>query len=430
MGDCNICCEAINLKNPEISCLSCQHSTCTLCAEKYLLTITEDAHCMKCRTKWNRYFLVRNLTNSFISKKFKNHRENILLDREKSLLPQTQPDVDIELAKREREKILREISVEKDKLKKRLRELEDTERAIYRDGIHISTETGIERNTTTRKCPVENCRGFLKHDWVCGICTTKTCKNCNEPENENHECDPNNVETMKLLKKDSKPCPSCGTLITKIDGCDQMWCTKKDCHTPFSWKTGRKVNGPIHNPHYIQFNMENNTLPRDPRDELCGGLPNLYTLNNLITRQFNKSVVQSNKIHEMIYLIRNIQHHEINQLLEMNTKLSTTGLRVKFMLNEINEKEFKTKIQQNEKRKEKNNELLDILTMFVHTGTDIMRNIFGDLQDRKGYSEFDKQTRVFDNLIEYTNSQFVILGEVYKVKPSNIQNYTFVRHSI
>lgn len=430
MGDCNICCESINGKNPEISCFSCQYSTCTLCAERYLLNITEDAHCMNCRTKWTRHFMVQNLSKNFISKKFKNHRENILLDREKSLLPQTQPDVDIELAKREREKLLKDISAEKQKLKQRLGELEHTERVIWRQGRVVAQEDGIETNTTTKKCPVDNCRGFLKNDWVCGICTTKICKNCNEPENENHECDPNDVETMKLLKKDSKPCPSCGTLITKIDGCDQMWCTKKDCHTPFSWRTGRKVNGPIHNPHYIQFRMENNTLPRDPRDELCGGMPNFYTVFEIMRRHFNNFEVHRKKIQEMIYLVRNIQHHEINQIMIKNAQLSTTNLRVKFMLNEIDEKEFKTKIQQKEKRREKNNELLDILTMFVHTGTDILRNIYGDLRDKKGYSAFEKQAEVFDKLIEYTNSQFVILGEVYKVKPSNIHNYRFERNSI
>ena len=51
-----------------------------------------------------------------------------------------------------------------------------------------------------------------------------------------HTCNPDLVETAKLLAKDTKSCPTCQTKIFKIDGCDQMWCTQ--CHTAFSWKTG------------------------------------------------------------------------------------------------------------------------------------------------------------------------------------------------
>ena len=34
--------------------------------------------------------------------------------------------------------------------------------------------------------------------------------------------------------------------FTSVKNCDQMWCVQ--CHTAFSWKTGLKVNGVIHNP--------------------------------------------------------------------------------------------------------------------------------------------------------------------------------------
>jgi hypothetical protein len=430
MEDCNICCEPINGKNPSISCLSCEFETCSKCAERYLLETPEEAHCMSCRIKWPRYFMMQKLTNNFVTKKYKNHRENVLLDMEKSLLPQTQPDVDLELARRQRHKLLQDIAIEKMNLKNRLKELDATERSIYLEGTRINRETGVETSARIRKCPVNNCRGFLDNKWSCGICHTLICNHCNEPKDENHECDPNDVETMKLLKKDSKPCPSCGTLITKIDGCDQMWCTKNNCHTPFSWRTGRKVNGPIHNPHYIQFNMEHGQQARDPRDELCGGLPDLYTTNTMIRRQFGNGSQFRDHISNISYLIWHIQRGEINDIMRKNAELNTTNLRVIFMLGEIDEKEFKTKIQQREKRKEKNNELLDILTMFVNTGTDIMRNIYGDLRDRKGLGKFNEQLEIFDKLIEYTNSQFEILAATYKVKKSHIINYRFSRNSI
>jgi hypothetical protein len=67
-----------------------------------------------------------------------------------------------------------------------------------------------------------------------------------------------------MLKKNTKPCPKCGVRISKIDGCDQMWCV--ECKTAFSWNTGNIESGKIHNPHYYQFMRERGGMPRDPND--------------------------------------------------------------------------------------------------------------------------------------------------------------------
>ena len=75
---------------------------------------------------------------------------------------------------------------------------------------------------------------------------------------------------MKLLNKDSKSCPKCGTVIHKTSGCAQMWCP--DCHTAFDWRTGEIVTGRIHNPHYIEFKRKGGTS-REHGDIPCGGIP-------------------------------------------------------------------------------------------------------------------------------------------------------------
>ena len=45
----------------------------------------------------------------------------------------------------------------------------------------------------------------------------------------------------------AKPCPRCTALISKVSGCDQMFCTQ--CHTTYSWITGQVTKGPVHNPY-------------------------------------------------------------------------------------------------------------------------------------------------------------------------------------
>ena len=125
-----------------------------------------------------------------------------------------------------------------------------------------------------RGCPGEGCRGFLNESWVCGVCDISVCRQCHiglaedEMVEEHHAaapsersqmrlhiCDPDQVATAKMLARDTKPCPKCKALISKIDGCDQMWCTQ--CQTPFSWITGQVEEGRVHNPHYFEWQRRN-----------------------------------------------------------------------------------------------------------------------------------------------------------------------------
>ena len=45
---------------------------------------------MNCNVAWNRDFLCKNFPKTFLDKEYKNHRKQILLDREKARIPETQ----------------------------------------------------------------------------------------------------------------------------------------------------------------------------------------------------------------------------------------------------------------------------------------------------------------------------------------------------
>jgi hypothetical protein len=148
----------------------------------------------------------------------------------------------------------------------------------------------------SRGCPAEGCRGFLSTSFNCGVCDAKVCQHCHEiigakgdtltqiadtvevhsssGQVSTHRCNPDAVETAKMLAKETRPCPTCKTLISKIDGCDQMWCTQ--CQTPFSWRTGQKEEGRVHNPHYYEWlRRTKGSVPREVGDtpggpECCG----------------------------------------------------------------------------------------------------------------------------------------------------------------
>ena len=91
-------------------------------------------------------------------------------------------------------------------------------------------------------------------------------------------------------EKDTKKCPTCYSLIHKIDGCDQMWCTQ--CKTAFSWNT-LKIENKVHNPHFYEYLRANNhNVPRDINDIPC----NRTLGNEVLSRNILKNLnVYNNK---------------------------------------------------------------------------------------------------------------------------------------
>ncbi len=178
-----------------------------------------------------------------------------------------------------------------------LREIEGTLRDIA--GAEYAAETMPRREVVfNRPCPYPECRGYVSSAWKCGLCERYSCSRCHEPKNgrddPDHVCNEDTVATIALLANDTKPCPnpSCGTPITKLSGCDQMWCPT--CHWAFSWRTGERVRagGVIHNPHYFEHQraMNNGVIPRQPGDipggDPCGGVPDTRTIQQSVRNRW------------------------------------------------------------------------------------------------------------------------------------------------
>jgi ribosomal protein S27AE len=95
------------------------------------------------------------------------------------------------------------------------------------------------------------------------------CSQCHEMkggtrDNDTHIYKEESIATARFLHADTKHCPSCGAPVFKIEGCDQVFCTQ--CHTAFSWNTGRAETGTIHNPHYMR---RSGHLERNPEYIPC-----------------------------------------------------------------------------------------------------------------------------------------------------------------
>ena len=449
---CNICCE--KYKQDAIKCDFCEFEACNKCCETYILDQpTPKCMNMSCGKDWSRKFIKTKIGGSFMTDKFKKHMEDILYEREKALMPATQPLIENKIRLNKMKDDLQEI-------KKQIKNLEDIKRRLEFNIERVRTQRepidflGGENNTDVsvnpvknngnnyiRACPAENCRGFLNKNWTCGLCENKTCKNCHEIlNNEEHVCDENNVKTAKLLEMDTKSCPTCSTKIFKIDGCDQMWCTQ--CHTAFSWKTGN-IEKTIHNPHYYEWKRKNGGLEPVKNDMFAGGgggLPQgngeCYEINNntfdqLINyaknnnhidlyRETNNAGVNTLTVEKdfntVIEMVQHIIHNRVVEMPKFRTDIykNNEELRIKFMTNEINESQFKTLIQRNDKKIKKNEEIYNILQFFNTTINSIFYRILTNLKNTRNCNHnFIELFKEIEGLRDYCNNYFIDISDTY-----------------
>lgn len=438
---CNICCEKYTkISRKPIVCPYCNISCCVICVKKYLTGdgIGDEPHCMSCNKEWTMEFLSEYTPRVFHNVEYRNHRINVLFQREKSLLPASQADAERELELNECEKKMNEVITRLENTKdiyyaeiKQINQAIRQEREIYhRHRGDILHSEPVERAKFVQACPGDGCNGFLSSSWKCGLCKVWVCKECrcikagkDDPE---HTCDPDMVKTAEMIAKETKNCPKCAVPIFKISGCQQMWCTS--CHTPFDWKTGKIVQGNIHNPHYFEWQRINNNghVRRQPGDELCGGIINgnhiggyLRHIRHIRKRNNGEDVKHSiSEFHSICRLIQHIadveyRNYPIHIGVDDNSKL-----RVKYLLKKIDEHEWKDILKRKQKKHEKDHAIHQVLEMFVGAGSDIIQNIFNLTTS----IEIDNMIEELYKLREYTNCSLQTIGNRFNNTVPNISN--------
>lgn len=435
---CDVCCDAFNLSNHKrVPCPYCPFNVCTSCVERYVLDSPDDPHCMACRKGWNRETLCNIMPVKFVTKTLKTRREELLFERERSLMPATQVHVEAEKKRRYYESLcekgraqMRELGTQHAKcgaiplavtaaeigvatefeamlerhkrcvnIEKKMREIEvDIKHWTFCRDAWFRPQLVAERRQFVRACPHSNCKGFLSSAWKCGLCDNWACPDCHEVKGPDkdapHTCNPDSVATARLLEKDSRPCPKCASIIFKIDGCDQMWCTQ--CHTAFSWRRGTIETHHVHNPHYYDYMRARGTLAREPGDAPCGGLPSWQQLNRLPP---SATIATVHRMHG------HIQHVVMNRY-ATNAVEDNRDIRIKFMIGDFTDEIFKKKLQQREKSRQKKTDIRQVLEMYQTVTIDLLQSF---LQHRTP----DTVCEEFRRLREHVNSELKAISRRY-----------------
>lgn len=119
--ECQVCVGAMTPKQ-QVKCGFCEYVACSQCVRQYLCSVYENPHCMNCRHERTRDIMLQYLPRTFVIKDYKGHRENVIFERERSMMPSTQVYVDQELQRRQNVKLLASLKKERNELKRKLDE--------------------------------------------------------------------------------------------------------------------------------------------------------------------------------------------------------------------------------------------------------------------------------------------------------------------
>lgn len=388
-----------------VQCPYCPDSSCRQCTSQYLLTTLDDPHCMHCKREWNRDFIDTKLTQTFRKGPLRLHRRKVLMDREKARLPGMQVYVEArkeyDLAevkyiefhmkrrqlKKQRNAIqaeyaakdtfeqlserLRPINQERSDLKVQMQEAA----AKMRAANEVLTGKKKETRQFIMKCPGEECRGFLSTAWKCGTCLKFFCADCHAEkaahQDDTHTCNADAKATASMIRQETRPCPKCGIRISKIEGCDQMWCTA--CQTTFSWNTGQiLLNTVVHNPHYYEYlrRTNNGIVPREAGDVPCGGLPNGYTFTRVVQTIPRITLEQANELQDTLRCLTDIQYVRLPQFPLRRGANTTQGVDVAYLCQEMTEEEWGAALERMETAFERKKEIGLILQTMLHVGSE------------------------------------------------------------
>ena len=450
---CSVCWNDYNKSTrKKVSCNFCDLECCRECIRAYLLQTTETPHCMECKNKWELDFTKEAVLSSYLDKTYRQHRKNILFELEKARIPQTIPMAEKRKKVRELDYKIKETNNELKELREKVRALENKNYLIKSEKYKLINRTARVKREFKHACGVEGCKGFLSSQWKCGICNNWTCPKCFVilgPDKEcGHECKEDDVKTAELIKKETRNCPSCATPIYKVSGCDQMWCTQ--CHIAFSWQTGRKVTGTIHNPHFYQWQRQGGKAPiQNPGNINCGGLPNNhYYITNMykvllcnynitpyrvnfkqIEQKVQKSIRTANKFHRLA----NHFHQTVLDRLRRDCQnvRNNDELRIKFILNEIDEESMKKILVRRDKLYNKKLASLQIYELIGTIITESVQDIFqtsceildsyrknlNNLCEREKENLIEniiKNVNRFESVRKYANNELLKLSVLYK----------------
>jgi hypothetical protein len=236
-SECPICILPIE---KAVECSACQYKACVECVQGYITT-SEKPECIRCHVPFTHSFMHSVFPSKFVNEYIDKPRIEDLYNEQRRLIDIEMPLVPLF------QTLVRLQAIRKFEVSRLIVEVEDAIKS-QREELHRDVSS-----TTKYKCSGCKSGTYTIENPRCQLCEKLNCVSCETVVNgdlETHQCTKSDLDTLAEIKKESKRCPKCSIWISKIDGCNDMFCT--ECRTPFNYRTGEIIKrGGFHNPHYI-----------------------------------------------------------------------------------------------------------------------------------------------------------------------------------
>lgn len=425
--ECGICCEPFNKSSHaciECEYVTCKYKVCVTCVRSYLLTSTNEPHCMECKQPWTPQFMLL-MTKKWMKDTYRPHREKFLCDVELSKLAETMEAAERYKMARREEGIRHQLRLKERELRQQLHDIQnEITRSIVRERnlmhnrpVETVAEV-VEKKVFFMSCPSSTCNGMLSTQYKCGICELFTCPTCHEIIGANktaeHTCDPNNIASAEAIKKETKQCPGCHNRIYRTEGCSQMWCT--GCHTAFDWNTGRKVvSERLHNPHWLEYqrSQNNGQAPRAPGDVPCGGICTRQDLNR-ITMRLPNTLELTDKLRQVYRFVTEVTLNQVREIRERCQQMRDfQDQRIKYIVGETSKEKMAAHIFKSDQTRQRDTEILHIYELLSAVGIDMFNRLMVEMPRDQLTSLAIEQLAEYNRLRLHCNSLFAVISNTY-----------------
>lgn len=475
--ECDICYlpikKATASNKTSIKCPKCKYEACMDCYIIYMKQLAEEESCypkcMKCSTVWEYSFTIANIPDKF-RKEFAELRSKVLFSLVSSLLPTysaqyfhlyklssykytklTLSDLKeiYEILLNHPELIdnhhfvygekwapnimmyLKYTDIVEPLLNSKTRQLSRFLTTCYNfiaynlkhhfnNALKNDKEFGYKIKSTNKKCIVNDCLGYLNTEWMCSICNTKMCNKCEIVANSDHKCKKEDLDNIRLIRKDCVACPKCATYINRSEGCPQMWCTY--CNTAFNWNTGKIVDTKnFHNPHYMEYlKTKRETIPNYQVEQ-----DNLCTDELIIVGEHSIAY----KIREMLSELFDEEFRCYREKYNDMNSEDTIIYSMKYINKEITLDKFKKLIQMKDKKIKYMAEIIDINDVFQMKSIELFNHHIKNITERNNliydsnynpreditiHEEINLLTKNLFDLIDENNKYRTEISKIYK----------------
>jgi hypothetical protein len=249
-SECPICILPIE---KAIECPACQHEACVECVQT-CITTSKKTECINCHVPFAYTFMYSVFPSKFVDEYVINPKVDEVYKEQCALITVEMP------LKSLLQQLDRLIEITKFDVSHLITQVIDGIKSI-RAELHRDVSS-----TTKYKCSGCKSGSYTIENPRCQLCEKLNCVSCETVVNgdlETHQCTKSDLDTLAEIKKESKRCPKCSIWISKIEGCNDMFCT--ECRTPFNYRTGEIIKRKgFHNPHYIEhLNRGGQQIPDD-----------------------------------------------------------------------------------------------------------------------------------------------------------------------